>query len=59
MVIFLLIHGLLRRSYIGWAFRALRDDEIAAELTGSTYSFTEGRISLPPLGLARSTLLCW
>lgn len=32
--IFLLVHGLLRRSHIGWAFRALRDDEVAAELSG-------------------------
>jgi branched-chain amino acid transport system permease protein len=67
MIIFLLVHGLLRRSHIGWAFRALRDDEVAAELAGinvaryrvyaaligagmlglvgSTYVFTEGRIS--------------
>ena len=67
MLLFLLIHGLLRRSHIGWAFRALRDDEVAAELAGvdvaryrvygaligaamlglagSTYVFTEGRIS--------------
>ncbi|HET9590636.1 MAG TPA: branched-chain amino acid ABC transporter permease [Anaerolineales bacterium] len=69
---FLLIHGLLRRSHIGWAFRALRDDEIAAELAGidvaryrvygaligaamlglagSTYAFTEGRISPTTFG---------
>ncbi|HZD22221.1 MAG TPA: branched-chain amino acid ABC transporter permease [Acidimicrobiia bacterium] len=32
--IFLMVHGLLRRSHIGWAFRALRDDEVAAELAG-------------------------
>lgn len=31
---FLVVHGLLRRSHVGWAFRALRDDEVAAELTG-------------------------
>lgn len=30
----LLVHGLLRRSHIGWGFRALRDDEVAAELAG-------------------------
>lgn len=70
--LFLLVHGLLRRSHIGWAFRALRDDEIAAELTGvdvaryrvygaligaamlglagSTYVFTEGRISPTTFG---------
>jgi ABC-type branched-subunit amino acid transport system permease subunit len=69
---FLLVHGLLRRSHFGWAFRALRDDEIAAELAGvdvaryrvyaaligaamiglagSTYAFTEGRISPTTFG---------
>jgi len=31
---FLVVHGLLRRSHVGWAFRALRDDEVAAELAG-------------------------
>jgi branched-chain amino acid transport system permease protein len=72
MLVFLLVHGLLRRSHIGWAFRALRDDEIAAKLagvdiaryrvyaalvgsamlglTGSTYIFTEGRISPTTFG---------
>ena len=67
VLIFLLTHGLLRRSHAGWAFRALRDDEVAAELAGvdvaryrvyaaligaamlglagSTYAFTEGRLS--------------
>jgi branched-chain amino acid transport system permease protein len=69
---FLLVHGLLRRSHVGWAFRALRDDEVAAELAGvnvaryrvyaaligaamlglagSTYAFTEGRISPTTFG---------
>jgi len=72
LLVFLLVHGLLRRSHIGWAFRALRDDEVAAELTGvnvaryrvyaaligaamlglsgSTYAFTEGRISSTTFG---------
>jgi ABC-type branched-subunit amino acid transport system permease subunit len=72
VVLFLLVHGLLRRSHIGWAFRALRDDEVAAELAGvdvaryrvygaligaamlglagSTYAFTEGRISHTTFG---------
>jgi len=67
VLVFLLVHGLLQRSHVGWAFRALRDDEVAAELAGvdvaryrvfaaliggamlglagSTYAFTEGRIS--------------
>ena len=72
VILFLLIHGLIRRSHVGWAFRALRDDEIAAELAGvdvaryrvygaligaamlglagSTYAFTEGRISPTTFG---------
>jgi branched-chain amino acid transport system permease protein len=72
---FLLVHGLLRRSHIGWAFRALRDDEVAAELAGvdvaryrvfaalvgaamlgmagSTYAFTEGRISPTTFGFGQ------
>jgi ABC-type branched-subunit amino acid transport system permease subunit len=72
VVLFLIVHGLLRRSHIGWAFRALRDDEVAAELAGvdvaryrvygaligaamlglagSTYAFTEGRISPTTFG---------
>lgn len=33
-LLFVVVHGLLRRSHIGWAFRALRDDEVAAELAG-------------------------
>lgn len=66
-LVFLVVHALIRHSYVGWAFRALRDDEVAAELSGvdvaryrvygaligaamlglagSTYAFTEGRIS--------------
>jgi branched-chain amino acid transport system permease protein len=34
VILFLVVHGLLRRSHFGWAFRALRDDEVAAELAG-------------------------
>jgi branched-chain amino acid transport system permease protein len=33
-LLFVVVHGLLRRSHVGWAFRALRDDEVAAELAG-------------------------
>ncbi len=75
VVLFLLVHALLRRSHIGWAFRALRDDEIAAELAGvdvaryrvygaligaamlglagSTYAFTEGRVSPTTFGFGQ------
>jgi branched-chain amino acid transport system permease protein len=31
---FLIVFRLLQRSHVGWAFRALRDDETAAELAG-------------------------
>ncbi len=75
VVLFLLVHGLLLRSHVGWAFRALRDDEVAAELAGvdvaryrvygalvgaamlglagSTYAFTEGRISPTTYGFGQ------
>jgi branched-chain amino acid transport system permease protein len=34
IVCFLAIYRLIQRSYFGWAFRAIRDDETAAELAG-------------------------
>ena len=34
VVAFLIVFRVLQRSHIGWAFRGLRDDEVAAELTG-------------------------
>lgn len=55
---FLLIHGLLRRSHVGWAFRALRDDEVAAELAGvdvARYRIYAALIGAAMLGLAGST----
>jgi len=55
VLIFLVIHGLLRRSHIGWAFRALRDDEVAAELAGvdvARYRIYGGLIGAAMLGLA-------
>ena len=54
---FLLVHGLLRRSHIGWAFRALRDDEVAAELAGvdvARYRVYAALIGAAMLGLAGS-----
>jgi branched-chain amino acid transport system permease protein len=56
-LVFLLIHGLLRRSHIGWAFRALRDDEVAAELAGvdvARYRVYGALIGGAMLGLAGS-----
>ena len=55
VVLYLVVHGLLRRSHIGWAFRALRDDEVAAELTGvnvARYRIYGGLIGAGMLGLA-------
>jgi branched-chain amino acid transport system permease protein len=55
VVLFLIVHGLLRRSHIGWAFRALRDDEVAAELAGvnvARYRIYGGLIGAGMLGLA-------
>jgi branched-chain amino acid transport system permease protein len=34
LVAFLIVFRLLQLSHVGWAFRALRDDEVAAELAG-------------------------
>ena len=34
VLVYLVVFRLLQRSHVGWAFRALRDDEIAAELAG-------------------------
>ena len=51
----LLVHGLLRRSHIGWGFRALRDDEVAAELAGvnvARYRVYAALIGGAMLGLA-------
>jgi branched-chain amino acid transport system permease protein len=56
--VFLIVHGLLRRSHIGWAFRALRDDEVAAELAGvnvARYRIYGGLIGAGMLGLAGAT----
>jgi branched-chain amino acid transport system permease protein len=58
VIVFLLVHGLLRRSHIGWAFRALRDDEVAAELAGvnvARYRILAALIGGAMLGLAGAT----
>lgn len=34
LVVFLVVFRALQLSHVGWAFRALRDDEVAAELAG-------------------------
>jgi branched-chain amino acid transport system permease protein len=55
VLLFLLVHGLLRRSHLGWGFRALRDDEVAAELTGvnvARYRVIAALVGGAMLGLA-------
>ncbi|GMQ98795.1 MAG: branched-chain amino acid ABC transporter permease [Acidimicrobiia bacterium] len=56
LVLFYLIgYFLLHRSHIGWAFRALRDDEVAAELAGvnvAKYRIYAGTIGGGMLGFA-------
>jgi ABC-type branched-subunit amino acid transport system permease subunit len=55
---FVIVHGVLRRSHFGWAFRALRDDEVAAELAGvdvARYRVYAAMIGAAMLGLAGAT----
>lgn len=55
LVVYLVIYRFLQRSRTGWAFRALRDDGLAAELSGvdvSRYRVLAGTIGGGMLGLA-------
>lgn len=55
VVAFLVVYRLLQTSHIGWAFRALRDDETTAELAGvdvARYRIYAGIIGSGMLGLA-------
>jgi branched-chain amino acid transport system permease protein len=54
IVVFLVVFRALQRSHIGWAFRALHDNELAAELTGvdvARYRIYAGLIGSAMLGL--------
>jgi branched-chain amino acid transport system permease protein len=54
LVAFLALHRWLQRSHIGWAFRALSDDEVAAELSGinvTRYKVIAGVIGSAMVGL--------
>ena len=42
---FLLVFRVLQLSHVGWAFRGLRDDEVAADLAGALYALSAGFIS--------------
>ncbi len=55
LVVYLVIYRMLQRSRIGWAFRALRDDGLAAELSGvdvAQYRILAGALGGAMLGLA-------
>lgn len=52
---YLVIYRVIQRSHIGWAFRALRDDEVAAALAGvdvARYRVFAGFVGSVMLGLA-------
>jgi branched-chain amino acid transport system permease protein len=52
---YLVLFRIIQRSHLGWAFRALRDDEVAAELAGvdvARYRIYAGFIGATMLGLA-------
>jgi branched-chain amino acid transport system permease protein len=54
LVVFLVAFRALERSHIGWAFRALRDSELAAELAGvdvARYRVYAGLIGSAMLGI--------
>ena len=50
--VYLVIYLVIRRSHVGWAFQALRDDEVAAGLAGIDVA----RYRCTPVSSARS---CW
>ncbi|MGH1491165.1 MAG: branched-chain amino acid ABC transporter permease [Acidimicrobiales bacterium] len=55
MAAYLLLYQVIQRSHMGWAFRALRDDEVAAELAGvnvARYRIYAGFIGSAMLGLS-------
>ncbi len=54
LVVFLVVYRVIQRSHVGWAFRALRDDDAAASLAGidvARYRILAGWIGSMMLGL--------
>ncbi|MBA2337396.1 MAG: branched-chain amino acid ABC transporter permease [Acidimicrobiia bacterium] len=54
VVVFLIVFRVLERTHVGWAFRALKDDEVAAELAGvhvARYRILAGLVGSAMLGL--------
>lgn len=59
LVVFLIVFRALQLSHAGWAFRALRDDEVAAELAGvdvSRYRIVAATIGSAMIGLTGALL---
>lgn len=55
VVVYLVLYRSLQRSRVGWAFRALRDDQLAAELSGvnvARYRVLAGTLGSLMLGFA-------
>lgn len=55
MVVYLVVYRLLHKSHVGWAFRALRDDQTTAQLAGvdvARYRVYAGMVGSVMLGLA-------
>ena len=55
LVIYLILYVIIHRSHLGWAFKGLRDDELAAELAGvnvARYRIYAGAIGSAMLGLS-------
>jgi branched-chain amino acid transport system permease protein len=55
LVAFLIVFRVLQLSHVGWAFRALRDDEVAAELAGvdvTRYRIYAATVGSAMIGLA-------
>jgi branched-chain amino acid transport system permease protein len=55
LAVYLVVFRLLQRSHFGWAFRALKDDEMTAELAGvdvARYRIHAGAIGSAMIGLA-------
>jgi len=59
LIVFLVVFRALQLSHVGWAFRALRDDEVAAELAGvnvSRYRIYAATIGSAMIGLTGAAL---
>jgi branched-chain amino acid transport system permease protein len=59
LVAFLVVFRVLQLSHVGWAFRALRDDEMAAELAGvnvSRYRIYAATVGSAMIGLTGALL---